>query len=291
MHEIGPKIPETQFSRHFCQACVHAPMRRPGARVGAVKNAKPAVRKGAPSRRRFATAPGERVSERSKLGLGAGLRLAAIVGLSLAALSAVPLRSAVTPQQGAAEQRPPRMAMPVVREDAPALAPVSVEVDGRRLIATVVAAKPRFARPDPQALCDLIAGRAGGAPWAESALRPGAWECLTDSGDAIASAAAVHEPIFAIARGKSPGTIDTIRVKLSLSEDDEAKEGRKRLQEMATALMQAAGQTMPDPILQSLETLEPAKAASDRADFTFAPEKMFPGRYNLIIKFKSQEAG
>lgn len=123
--------------------------------------------------------------------------------------------------------------------------------------------------------------------WAESPLFPGEWECISPSSDGPeASDRTADRPLFAMARGRDAAKVDVIRLKLSLDEVDPATGARKRLIEVATALLQAAGRSLPENIEGSLKTLTPARAAEDGVDIAFIPEKISPGRYNLVITFE-----
>lgn len=212
-----------------------------------------------------------------RLGLGVPLRLAVVGGLLAAALVNMPWRAPdrVAGHDAAAPAR--QAARPVPLEDALFDAPLSAPEEEE--VAAVASPRPK---PDPQSLCDVMAGGAAVAPWAESQLFPGQWECFVDfseGGDAGKAG-----PIFSIIRGRDAGTADVIRLKLSIAEDDAEPRWHRLMADMAAALAHAAGGTLPASIAASLETLEPARAVENGLDIEFAPEKAFPGRYNLIIK-------
>lgn len=224
---------------------------------------------------------------RQGLDLGAGLRLAVVVMLGMAVLSYIPFRSEAEMQaQPAHLAARPTAARIAAHDLTPAAAMPSISTTRSVASAASSGSDRRAARPDPQSLCDLMAGDAGRMSWAESPLFPGEWECISPLSDGPeTSDRAADRPLFAMARGRDAAKVDVIRLKLSLDETDPAAGARKRLLRIATAVLQAAGRSLPGNIEGSLETLTPARSAEDGVDIAFIPERISPGRYNLVIKF------
>lgn len=221
----------------------------------------------------------------SRLELGIPLRLAVVGGLVAAALANMPWRAADgVAEEGVEAAMRQVVPLPALLEQDPVDAGLPVAGSGPSV---AVATRPRLsrARPDPQSLCDVMAGGPGIASWDESEVIPGQWECVMDFSESEDTGKA--GPIFSIIRGRDADTVDIIRLKLSIAEGDAEPRWHRLMTDMAASLASAAGGTLPAPIRTSLETLKPARAVENGLEIEFAPERMFPGRYNLIIKLRS----
>jgi len=143
----------------------------------------------------------------------------------------------------------------------------------------------------PQRLCDILAIGGRTAPWAESRLFPGEWECIADASPLQDQLDLMVErtpsPIFAMARGRNAKTVDYVRLKLSLPDDDQAPSAKEHLKRTSLSIVQAMGHDLPQAVRTSLENLQPIRMNEGRLEIVFSAEKQFPGRYNLIINLGS----